>query len=577
MSDSKNKKKSRGDVWAVAVALTALFVAALGIMILISSFFVARDLLIEEQTNHLEDLAKSADRNVASVLSRFRDELEYVIADETEYYKNRDTFGMLEHINALPLLKSGYISRALVIRDDETMISVGMEPDAYSAGQFYFPLGRALDRPIPCIEIATGEGYLAIIHESEVSKLQYAALIDLTELNRRVAGDMGAEDYWLTMLEPNSGVLLQNDSTYPELQTYSPEEALARDDGISALARSEIDGKLLTQRYVFEDHGRSLDCLIVAIPSTLSTNGAFAVGAASEIGLASTPLNNLYFIVAVACALILLGVILFVTYGLRNRRKKNEMHREVELLKEKNEQTTHLLETTQNLVHHQRLEIIGTMTSGIAHEFNNMLTPIMGYSILTMEKLPEGNDELMDNLGEIYDASRRAKSLISRMSALARKTDKAEFKLVSPNGLLRKCAEMMRPSIPKDVVLDLQCHCEEECLPANETQLGQVLLNLGVNAYQSMSEGGVLTMSADAEGDKVVFRVRDMGCGIPKNELENIFKPFYTTKEVGKGTGLGLPIAAQIVESHNGTISVESEAGRGTCFTVTLPLVQGGG
>ena len=576
MSDGKIKKRSKGDVWAVAVALTALFVAALGIMILISSFFVARDLLIEEQTNHLEDLAKSADRNIASVLNRFRDELEYVIADETEYYENRDTFGMLEHINALPLLKTGYISRVLVIRDDETMISVGPGEDAYSADHFYFPLGRILDKPTPCIENATGEGFLAIIHESELSKLQYAALIDLTELNRRVAGDMGAEDYWLTMLEPSSGTLLQNDSTYPELQTYSPEEALARDDGISALARSEIGGTFLTQRYVFEDHDRNLDCLIVAIPSTLSTNGAFAVGAASEIGLASTPLNNLYFIVAAACALILLGVILFVTYGLRNRRKKNEMHREVELLKEKNEQTTRLLETTQQLVHHQRLEVIGTMTSGIAHEFNNMLTPIMAYSILTMEKLPEGNDELMDNLGEIYDASRRAKSLISRMSALARKTDEAEFKLISPNGLLRKCAEMMRPSIPKDVVLDLRCRCEEECLHANETQLGQLLLNLGVNAYQAMDEGGVLTMSADAEGDRVVFRVRDTGRGIPKDELEDIFKPFYTTKEVGKGTGLGLPIAAQIAESHNGTISVESEPGKGTCFTVSLPLSMGG-
>ena len=573
MSDGKIKSKTKGDVLAVIAALTALFVAIVGVMILISSFFVAQEMLIEEQTNHLEDLAKSADRNLTSVLDRFHDELEYVIADEQEYYENRDTFGMLEHINALPLLKSGYISRVLVIRDDETMIGISSGEDAYTTTLFQFPLGRILNKPVLCIENGTGEGFLAIIHESEISKLQYAALIDLTELGKRISGDGSSDDYWLTMYEPTSGILLQNDSTYPELASYSPQEALDRHDGISVLVRSEMEGNILRERYTFNDRDRSYDCLIVAIPTVRSSNGAFVVGTSSEIGLASTPLSNLYIIFGAACVLILIGVILFVTYGLRNRRKKNEMNRQVELLKEQNEQTTRLLETTQQLTHHQRLEIIGTMTSGIAHEFNNMLTPIMAYSILTMEKLPEGNDELLDNLGEIYEASRRAKSLISRMSALARRSDEAEFKLISPNELLRKCAEMMRPSIPKDVVLDLQCNCEMKCLHANETQLGQLLLNLGVNAYQAMDEGGVLTMSADMEEDKVVFRVKDTGRGIPKDEQENIFKPFYTTKEVGKGTGLGLPIAAQIAETHKGTISVESEPGKGTCFTVTFPLI----
>ena len=231
-----------------------------------------------------------------------------------------------------------------------------------------------------------------------------------------------------------------------------------------------------------------------------------------------------------------------------------------------------LLDATRELAHHQRLEMIGTMTSSIAHEFNNLLTPIMGYSILTMEKLPEGNDELYDNLSEIYDASRRAKSLISRLSALSRKGSTSEATAFSPDALLDKVEEMALPAKPKNVVLIKEYHCPERCLTANETQIGQLLLNLIINAFQAMEpDGGTLTVSTARRDGQVIFRVADTGPGIEPELLPRIYDPFFTTKEMGRGTGLGLAIVHQIVDEHKGEISVESAPGKGTAFTISLP------
>ena len=226
----------------------------------------------------------------------------------------------------------------------------------------------------------------------------------------------------------------------------------------------------------------------------------------------------------------------------------------------------------QALAHHQRLELIGTMTSGIAHEFNNMLTPIMGYSILSLEQVPAGNEQLMENLIEIYDASKRAKTLITRLASLSRKNSGDTKRLFSPDKLSDKVLDMAQPSLPPLVSVARDYHCAEECLFADETQIGQLLLNLVINAFQAMErEGGTLTLSTQLDEGTVLFRVGDTGPGIPPEVFPRLFDPFFTTKENGRGTGLGLAIARQIAENHSGTITVTSEAGQGTVFTVSLP------
>ena len=246
---------------------------------------------------------------------------------------------------------------------------------------------------------------------------------------------------------------------------------------------------------------------------------------------------------------------------------------ETEALRKKNEAAEELNRQNQQLAHHQRLHIIGTLTSSIAHEFNNLLTPIMGYSLMALEKIPPENEELYDDLLEIYNASKKAKTIISRLSDLSRKNTGNYFRSVSVDDLVRKTLDVAAPAKPRTVTVRVDLNCWEQRIDANEIQLSQLLLNLLLNSFDAMEgcEEGVLEITTSFDDYYVQIIIRDNGCGIPEEVLPNIFEPFFTTKSAGKGTGLGLAIAAQVVADHQGGINVESHVGSGTSFIIKLP------
>ena len=229
---------------------------------------------------------------------------------------------------------------------------------------------------------------------------------------------------------------------------------------------------------------------------------------------------------------------------------------------------------TQDLAHHQRLQTIGTLTSSIAHEFNNLLTPIMGYSLMALERLGPEEEELYDDILEIYNASRKAKDIISRLNDLSRKNTELSFREVSPDELVRKTLSVANPAKPAKVEIRLDLNCWDQRMRANEIQLNQLLLNLVLNGFHAMEQrGGIMTISTGFDENNIDIQVSDTGCGIAEEVLPQIFDPFFTTKETGRGTGLGLAIVAQVVEDHKGTIRVKSEIGKGTTFFVSLPRV----
>lgn len=228
-------------------------------------------------------------------------------------------------------------------------------------------------------------------------------------------------------------------------------------------------------------------------------------------------------------------------------------------------------EAMESMAHRQRLETIGLLTSSISHEFNNLLTPIMGYSLMVLEKLPpEG--EVYDDILEVYTASRKAKELIARLSDLSRKNSSEFFRTLSPDDLVHKTITVAAPAQPDNVDIKLSLNCLGQQIVANELQLDQLLLNLIINGFHAMEHtGGTLTIRTWFDEKNITMEVSDTGCGIEKAAIDHIFDPFFTTKPTGKGTGLGLAIAAQVVEDHHGTIDVVSEPGKGTAFTVKLP------
>ena len=278
----------------------------------------------------------------------------------------------------------------------------------------------------------------------------------------------------------------------------------------------------------------------------------------------------------VAICSIVSGVMVIVGSGilfylvLKQFHKTIVMEREAEALRNKNDAIAKLIRQTRDLAHHQRLETIGMLTSSIAHEFNNLLTPIMGYSVMTLEKL-QPEQELYDDILEIYESSCKAKEIISRLNDLSRKNTDTSFKAMSPDALIRKTISIAKPAKPENVQIKLDLNCDDQRINANEIQFTQLLLNLMLNAFHAMEEGGTLSARTSFDEEHIHISISDTGCGMTPEVQKKIFEPFFTTKETGRGTGLGLAIVAQAVEDHRGRILVNSKPGEGTTFHLRLP------
>jgi len=238
----------------------------------------------------------------------------------------------------------------------------------------------------------------------------------------------------------------------------------------------------------------------------------------------------------------------------------------------------------------QKMEAIGALAGGIAHDFNNILAAILGYAQLMSNKLPNDSN-LQRYLEQILGASHRATDLVKQILTYSRQT-KPERKPVQLDQLAREVLKLIRASIPTSIAImpRITIDPEDAVSLADETQIHQVLMNLCSNAAHAMrSSGGLLTLSlssvvADAEtailfpdlplATYIKLRVADTGHGIEPESLERIFDPYFTTKSVGEGTGLGLSVVQGILEGHGGRISVDSEPGIGTSFTLLLPKLE---
>jgi signal transduction histidine kinase len=232
----------------------------------------------------------------------------------------------------------------------------------------------------------------------------------------------------------------------------------------------------------------------------------------------------------------------------------------------------------EQLTETQRLATIGTIAAVIAHEFNNLLTPIVSYSQYALQSAQSAAPDMeliCKALGKAFASSEKAGKICTAMLALAR--GESSFGPIPVQKLVEETLTVLARDPQKDgIALRVQIPGEIAVL-GDSVQLEQVLLNLLINARQAMiGKGGSLTVKAAAEGDQIKIQVIDTGPGIPENLLPKIFQPFFTTKgtarkEEARGTGLGLAICKEIVEHHKGRITVESQVGRGTTFNVFLP------
>ena len=240
----------------------------------------------------------------------------------------------------------------------------------------------------------------------------------------------------------------------------------------------------------------------------------------------------------------------------------------------------------------QKMETIGTLAGGIAHDFNNILTGVLGYVDLAIAGTPPDAPARNDMM-EVRAAAERAKSLVRQILAFSRKAD-TQTQPVDLAGLVSETRALLRASIPATIDVRVTVDPDTPIVNADPTQLHQIIMNLGTNAYHAMRDAdhGTLeietrpvTLPAPREpglaavtlppGRYACISVRDTGHGMDPATLERIFEPFFTTKPVGEGTGLGLSVVHGIVSRHGGTIAVDSTVGVGTVFRIVLPAGDG--
>ncbi len=235
----------------------------------------------------------------------------------------------------------------------------------------------------------------------------------------------------------------------------------------------------------------------------------------------------------------------------------------------------------------QKLEAVGTLAAGMAHEFNNILAAIQGYVQLMKMKI-ETDNPLSVYIDDIDVSCQRAAGLTRKMLAFSR-SETGEMKLVKIKHLVDGMHRLLRQTLPPQIELNIDLQPHLPFIRAESNQLEQVLLNLAVNARDAMPDGGALTIrtrrteldesycmanSLQHPGHYVLIEVVDTGKGMSEYVMEHIFDPFFTTKEPGKGTGLGLAIVYSIIKNYGGHIAVESELHRGTCFKIYLPVEE---
>jgi len=239
------------------------------------------------------------------------------------------------------------------------------------------------------------------------------------------------------------------------------------------------------------------------------------------------------------------------------------------------------------LRHAQRMEAVGQLAGGVAHEFNNLLMGISGYAEMAQSQV-DPESRVVRDLGRIDELVQRGSALNRQLLAFSRREEGMVPVVVDLGALLRNTSKMLRRVLPESIDVDIRVAGEIDCVRADPGQIEQVVLNLAVNARDAMPEGGsfrleVSRATLDREyaighpgvepGEYVRLSVSDTGCGMDERTRERAFEPFFTTKAVGKGTGLGLAAVYGIVKQHKGYVWIYTEVGRGTTFSIYLPAV----
>ena len=419
--------------------------------------------------------------------------------------------------------------------------------------------------------------YWFVFTRTKESGLRYELAVEVQTLfsYQAESARVGSEGY-LFLLDKNAQFISY--SKAGECAISSVEELIDAEPAISADALRQIGQPAPEGYMVFRfpwEHGTE-ETLVVAAPLFAGADG-LVIGAAMSFSEFNSFLSDTLREVAWIILLEIGGALILVLMAgwvmMQNRRNALELS----VVKERADLMEEINRQQQSLYHTERLQQLGVMTSGIVHEFNNMLTPVMGQSLLLLEQLADrdGTPEFEYAL-DVYEASEKAREILKRMSTMGKKDVDMGYRTLELGTLLKKTINMSAMAKDPHITQELTLPEEPVFIDGNEQLLTQAFLNLFINGCQAMEGEGTLSVAAEVQTVSgrpyAVVTVSDTGSGISESDMGSIYDSFFTTKGE-QGTGLGLAICKKIVESHKGTIQAANRPAGGAEFTVKIPTV----
>jgi two-component system, cell cycle sensor histidine kinase and response regulator CckA len=435
--------------------------------------------------------------------------------------------------------------------------------------------------------LATGAVILWFAQRSELSRTKEAAVAHAVFVAHVLAADVvhsmdlttpvrGAErarlDRAMHGLVLNSATLRVNLYSKNGLLTYSTTSALI---GTRGGNRQEISGVLLGQQQfdvssLREEDPAAPDTRALETYVPIDVDAVDGADGVLELYQAYAPVTE-----AARSELVTLGAILLVALcalwaALFPLLRRTTAALERSLLAHR-VAAAELESTTEQLRQAQKMEAIGRLAGGVAHDFNNMLLAISGYTELALNMV---DGRVVELLNEVRKASMRAAELTTQLLAFSRQ-QVLQPQVLNLNEIVRDVERMLARLLGAGVTIELSLSESLPPIDADPGQITQVLLNLAVNGRDAMAGDGALTIATSLSDDHVLLTVTDTGTGMDADTRDRLFEPFFTTKPVGLGTGLGLSTVYGIVMQSGGTIDVESELGAGTTFLLAFPRSTG--
>lgn len=566
--NTQDDERKKIVIMAPAISIALIFIV-LGSMVVWKSFRTFEKAILTDKDNQFQQLILSEDANIQSSLLNYSREA-LSLLDEQKFKRLNDEAlesgnwsSFCKYIDTSDLSLLSTYSGFVIYNDGKIVKSASDETSL----KF---LSRANSQSYRTCENSEGRCFLAYEKKLGGGETIYF-LVGLENLINDTVGKEHSPDDMKILMDWSSSIVVIKHGE--RIVSRAADSHFTKDiDKCVAFVKKAQENSKNSARSIdmtHHDPDYSYVARIVVSIASENANEVFAIAEASNYDSTIKPSRKAADMILIHGAIVVLGVCLILITLIVYKKRT---HDELEHLRKRNEAMEEINQKVQALAHHQRLETIGTMTAGIAHDFNNLLTPIMGYSMMSMEMLPKDQTFVLENLTEVYNASVKAKDLVSRLADLSKNCNVELLTELDPDSMVKNSIKVSLPAKPKTVDVKTKLNCAGHYIKGDTTQISQMILNITLNAYDAMADngGGTLTVSTSCHDGNVELKFKDNGPGMDSDTVSKIFDPFFTTKGSGKGTGLGLAIVAQVAETHDAKVYVDSEPGVGTEFKVVF-------